>query len=328
MLSLDDLNARIRTWQFKLQLGDVRPPELPPKILSGGGLGYKTRSCVMLAENLLFIVADKVEEAREHFQHFARGLRLAQVLLEAPSFNNMNLLFLSIRMVQVEMDRLALYPWATQTSKLHFILHLIEQIVKHGATRNASCLSLERHYKVVKSKVTACFKNLSYSIALNHHNHQQWQDGALFEYKDGQRKSKSFKHTLKPLREVNVDQIPEHVFARFEAYIMAHRVYSDVKYGSARFTITDVFEVGNLEDWNAQFVQVQLFLTDDTKVLAVVQYLRPEKFDKDFGCYEVTRGDYDVVDFNSLENKFVLPCFQLGDKMYVNRKYSAALEYD
>ena len=57
---------------------------------------------------------------------------------------------------------------------------------------------------------------------------------------------------------VSRDAIPDHVNARFEAQIMTHSIYPQMKYGSVRFAIGDVFEIGNLEDWEPQFVQVQL----------------------------------------------------------------------
>ena len=90
-----------------------------------------------------------------------------------------------------------------------------------------------------------------------------------------------------------------------------------------RFAIGDV-----LEGWEPRFVEMQLFLNDNGRVSAIVQHLLPGKFEPDFVCFPVTRGHYEVVDFTSLDHKYVLPCFELGDNLYVNRKHSPAIEHD
>ena len=109
---------------------------------------------------------------------------------------------------------------------------------------------------------------------------------------------------------------------------MTYNIYPQMKYGSVRFAIGEVFEIGSLEDWEPQFVEVQLFLNDNGRVSAIVQHLLPGKFEPDFACFPVTCGHYEVVDFTSLEHKYVLPCLELGDNLYVSRMYSPAMEYD
>lgn len=324
VITLPDLNRLISEWEFKLQPGDVKPPELPQKILSGGGLGYKARCLVLLAENILFIVREKRDQAKADFQHFARCLRLSQALLEAPSWSEHNLVMLKVRILHFLLCRMNLYDWATVTSKMHFILHLIQQIRKHGATKNTSCMSDERHYKVVKRHVTACFKNLSYSLAVRHQN---WQITALFEMKDGVMKPKSFEHVLTPAEKMTEETVPAHISRMFHAEIITARIYRYVKYGNMKFAIGDVFDLGNLESWEPQFAQIQCFLTNDVSISAIVQYLVSEQFEPDFGCYVVKRGGYGIIDFGQMENKFVMPHFCFDETMYVNRKYSAALEY-
>lgn len=308
-----------------MQPGDVRPPKLPNRILTGGGLGYKARCLVLLAENILFIVRMKRNEARADFQHFARCLRLSQALLEAPSWSEHNLIMLKVRIVHFLLCRMSFYDWATVTSKMHFILHLVKQIIKHGATKNTCCMSDERHYKVVKSKISSCFKNLSFSLAMYH---QHWQIPALFELKDGLMKPKSFKLVMTPAGEMKEENIPADINQMFHAEIMTARIYEYMKHGSMKFVVGDIFDLGNLESWNPEFAEVQCFLKDGVSITAIVQYLISNQFEPDFGCFVLKRGGYGVIDFLQLKNKFVLPHFVVDETMYVNRKYSAALEYD
>ena len=70
VISLHDLNERISNWDYDLQPGDAKPPDIPDRVLRGGPLGFKAKACVTLAENIRLILREIKSEASAHCKQF------------------------------------------------------------------------------------------------------------------------------------------------------------------------------------------------------------------------------------------------------------------
>lgn len=323
VISLADINSRIRNWEFQLQTGDGKPPDIPDRVLTGGAFAFKAQALMTLADNILFILRDKEPYTEKHFRQYARCLRLSQAILKAPTWNIVNLKILKLRMVIFHFVRRSMYEWATMTPKAHYILHLIEQMIQHGAARYQSCIQFEKHYKVIKAKPLGCYKNVSYSLA---YFHQRWQVGALFKFEDGKATSKNFEQIVQPVARVDRSDIPQDVLDRFDGEIFASDVLSCVKFGTCKFGKGDVIELGDLSSPKPEFGEIVMFLHQGSIYRAIVRRLEAKGFASSFGSFSVQPRNLDIVDFTNMEYKFVNPVFKEGDGYWVCRKYSSAVE--
>ena len=156
----------------------------------------------MLAEDILEIVSHLFDSSLAvHFQHYARCLQVSLALLEAPDWPEWNVINWHMEFVRVIGDRRRLYWWTTTTPKLHFLLHMRDQIWKHGAACYFSCLAWERSYKLLKRKKLVNFKNVSHTVT---HDRQTCHFSSLFSFLNGLAEGLSFKDSIVALKKFSI----------------------------------------------------------------------------------------------------------------------------
>ncbi|XP_063967064.1 uncharacterized protein LOC135156960 [Lytechinus pictus] len=173
------LNFKILSFPYTYLECAARPEIIDANSLKDKGRIKQTSAAMMTLITILpLVVADKVPKMNEKWLNF---LRLVQMTLLATSPTCMLTTAALLRQFTYEHHTkfVSLYPRARVIPKMHYCLHLPEQLVQYGPLRNHWCMRFEAKHGFFKTKKWRCFKNLPLSISTKHQKYMCYkQHGA------------------------------------------------------------------------------------------------------------------------------------------------------
>ncbi len=169
--TLDCLNRKIAQFEYDDSELNDKPQLLEAKHLERGSpMSQSAASMKVLATNLPFMIADDIPEDDMNWQCF---LMLLQILLlsfsPVASIDTANTLRCIIALHHK--SYVSLYGRDAVTPKMHYMLHLPEQLLRFGPLRHHSCMRFEAKHGFFKMKKWFNFKNLPCSLSFHH---QRW----------------------------------------------------------------------------------------------------------------------------------------------------------
>ena len=162
---LKELNRKILNFNY-CYLDKINKPEpisrLP--LVDTGKISQTAAAMVTLCITLPLITCDSIPQGDERCDNFIFLIKI--MLLSISPYVNVDTIDLLKMMINIHHTKFKqLYPKSSITLKMHYIVHLPEQMLTYGPLRNVWCMRLEAKHNFFKSKKWQCFKNVPMSLA-------------------------------------------------------------------------------------------------------------------------------------------------------------------
>lgn len=165
LLNLEDLNKRIRKWNFGTKETIRISPITKSHLKENGKINMNAKEVWFFVENMPFLLADLVPNNDEHFRFVLLMHDLLEICLHpnfgADEFYILDLIINNHHKFYKEQLQ------GTLTPKFHFILHYKEVIMRCGPLKDLMCFRLESKHQELKSytNVSHNRRNVPVSIA-------------------------------------------------------------------------------------------------------------------------------------------------------------------
>lgn len=168
MFTLKWFNEAIIAFPYSYLHSNRKPVTFEKKHLDGTGTIRQTASAMLtLCEVLPIIIGQKVPEANEVWINW---LRLIQIVLlcTTPYCSRSTASILQIFICKYLHTFRNIHSRATFTPKMHFMIHLPQQMLLYGPLRHTWCMRYEGKNGFLKSKKYQNFKNIPACAARDH----------------------------------------------------------------------------------------------------------------------------------------------------------------
>ena len=166
--TLEWLNTAIKGFQYSYLHSSAKPEEIDKNHLQGPGTIKQTAAAMLTLMFILpVLIAHKVPEDDAHWKN---TLRLLQIVIFSTSTycSKETVLFLRTMIAEYLHNFKTLYPRASFTPKMHYMIHLPTQMFKFGPLRHHWCMRFEGKNGYFSNKRYKNFKNLPLSLANRH----------------------------------------------------------------------------------------------------------------------------------------------------------------
>jgi len=323
------LNVQLLSFSYTYLETDKPEPILRGDLLSEGKLKQTSAAILTLCKTLPYIVGVKLPNDCEKWINFLRLLQIT-FLATCPAVTVETAGHLSQLVATHHTLFTKHYPKASVTPKMHYLVHLPNQLLRFGPLRNHWCLRFEAKHGYFKALRLKCFKNLPLTLAKKH---QLWmcykQLGPL-----GSR-SKNYLYEGDLVREgVSKELTAEYpsLVAQFAAILNCS---DDSVY------VTDSIKVNGIEyrqgcaivlsyDFSGlpQFVVMRdMFVHNDVKFF-VVEELAVDHFNPQMLCYVVEPSSvFRVVRYVELRYPWPLSLHSINGHLCVINVYGHVCEF-
>jgi len=165
LFSFEWLNTQLSSFCY----GELDKPEPIQKldVLSVSKIKQTSGAMLTLCKILPVIVGRKVPDDCQQWLHF---LRLVQItfLATCPVVTFDTAADLRQLIVTHHLVFMELYPKTSIAPKMHYLIHLPDQLLMFGPLRHQWCMRFEAKHAFFKSLKLKCFKNLPKSLAMKH----------------------------------------------------------------------------------------------------------------------------------------------------------------
>ncbi len=155
------LNHVIKNFEFAgtNKLDKLQPIDSKALDSNNRSLTQSAALMIVLITNLPALIGDKVANDDEHWENCLRLLNKTLLVMSPIVFvDTYNTLVCNISRYRIRFAEL--YPTTLCTPKLHYLIHLPEQLRKFGPLRHQWCMRYESKNGFFKSKRWFCFKNI------------------------------------------------------------------------------------------------------------------------------------------------------------------------
>lgn len=165
------------------------PPESRPIMLTRENLNSDDNKLKQTAHNMWILahilpvlVGHKVPENDNNWKNFLRLVQIQQ-LVTSPIANSTTVTTLTVLIYRHNEQFQLIYNDRSYLPKLHYLVHLPEQLKQFGPLRNQWCMRMEAKHSFFKRKKYKNTKNLPYTVAMEHQtwmsSQQRENDGTL-----------------------------------------------------------------------------------------------------------------------------------------------------
>lgn len=135
--------------------------------ISGGKIKQTAAAMWTLCQILPFIIGPKIPR---HDPNWHNTLRMIQICIFGTSSYcaRETSSLLSLQIAQYLSEVKSLYPKSSFTPKMHYLVHLPQQMLSYGPLRHHWCMRFEAKHSYFSQKKYKNFKNLPYTLAKRH----------------------------------------------------------------------------------------------------------------------------------------------------------------
>ncbi|XP_074661516.1 uncharacterized protein LOC141914149 [Tubulanus polymorphus] len=331
-MNVSVLNNCIANYSYsELEMKD-RPQPIDRKTLFGNGkLNQTSESMRILMYHLPFILnaMNILDDRDEYWSNWIR-LQKITILSLSPIISDETIAFIDILVAVHNRKFVEIYPDESYTPKLHYMVHLGDQMRKYGPLRTHWCMRFEGKHGFFKKMKWNNFKNIALVIATKH---QQWlclqQLGT-----DGQR-SMRFLNDEDDIKFGHIMHEDEDHFNDIMTYLVreTHRLQIGPLMISPKIVVHGhIYMPDNIlllefdEDEYPVFCKItKIVVVQEEKYLLLDRFL-VERYDYTLNAYEL-REDHScsrnkILSVQDLQFPWVLPQKCFGYKRYVLLCYS------
>ncbi|XP_048583720.1 uncharacterized protein LOC5498446 isoform X2 [Nematostella vectensis] len=171
LFTLDELNTRIRTFDFGYHSDTNRPAPIQPTRLVSNDHTLKQHANQMwcLGMFLPLLVGDLVPEDDEHWELFCILLQIMRIVF-SPVIDKEQLPYLQVLIQHHHQMFQQLFPGCSITPKMHYMVHMPTTILKLGPLVHSWCMRYEakHHYFKRTAILLGNWINLPFSLAKRH----------------------------------------------------------------------------------------------------------------------------------------------------------------
>ena len=295
-------------------------------VMSESKIKQTSAAMLTLCKVLPMIIGRKVPDGCVHWINF---LRLVQItflatcpLVTSDTVANLRQLVATHNLVFA-----ACYPKSTITPKMHYLVHLPDQMLKFGPLQNQWCMRFEAKHAFFTSLKLKCFKNLPKSLAAKH---QLWmcskQLGALgaannnFLYVGDivpEGEEQSFSDLFPDLKAKFLSLISTPAVEPIMVYIA-----NTVKIHGLTYSIGSVLVTGYDHCGLPAMALLKNIVVYDSLKYFVVEELQIDSYEVNFLSFSVSlTGTMDVVKHASLYNVWPLTLYCVDNMQLVMNIY-------
>ena len=260
----------------------------------------------------------------DHYRHFVSLVKIAQIAF-SPYSNEQTACELEDLVHYLGTKWTILYPMSRIKPKLHYLVHLSEQLRNFGSLHGLSCLRFESKHGWFKDWRTKCFKNLSLSLSRKHQFHlchQMLDINGLA--------AQNFVYTGDEIAEgtiVTISRSDQNLYNAFVAtfghdnsfaiYETNKVIVQGIEYENNCALLLEMDELGH----PTFGLLCNIFVKEEVKYFAI-EILEAECYIWQFHSYVVNYTDtYRLVRWGELKNKFPLKMHKIGDKKLIMNRY-------
>ena len=330
--TIDWLNMQLDSFQYSYLENDKPEPILRNDLLAEKKLKQTSASMLTLCKILPYIISMKVPQDCAKLVNFLRLLQIT-FLATCPSATSQTAG--QIRQLVATHHILCRehYPKASVTPKMHYLVHLPNQLLKFGALRHHWCQRYEAKHAFFKSFRMKCFKNLPKSLA---QKHQLWmcykQVGPMgtftrnFLY-DGDVVTEGENKLLSDAYPTLAAQFVASVSGNAERDLDAY-LTSSVKIHGLLFKTGCVLVMEYDFSGLPTFVIVRDICVDKDTKLFVVEQLEVDHFNQAMLCYVAkATNSVSLVRYADLQHPWPLSLHNINGKMCVINSYGHIAEF-
>ena len=325
--SLDWLNNQIQEYAFS----EADKGHLPEKITRNQivtDIHIKQKAVAMLS--LLFCLPHIlgpifITGNDDHYKHFICLVKITQICFSPYSNENTHAELESL-VEQFGSEWLRLYPMSRVRPKLHFLVHLVEQMRQFGSLHGLSCLRYEAKHGWFKDMRIKNFKNLPLSLS---NKHQLYLCHKMIDIHGAP--AKNFIYSGDEIGEGHVTRISR---ANLDIYNLLSRTFGiQQQYDIYETDYVNVNGIGYTNGCvlvlkvdvlgHPTFGQVEnIFVNDEIKYF-IVRTLEAVCYIWQLHSYKVVdTEDYDIIRWGELTNVFPLKVDKINNEKFVMNKYS------
>jgi len=165
--TIDWLNSQLNSFQYTYLENDKPELFLKSDVLSESKLKQTAGATFTLCRILPYILSLKIPENCALWVNFLRLLQIT--FLATCPIVSVNTAAQIAQLVTTHHTMFTeLYPKASVTPKMHYMIHLPDQLLKFGPLRHHWCMRFEAKHAFFKGFHLRCFKNLPKSLAVKH----------------------------------------------------------------------------------------------------------------------------------------------------------------
>ncbi|XP_028395767.1 uncharacterized protein LOC114519789 [Dendronephthya gigantea] len=175
-LTLRELNHRIDSFDYGYMNCKNKPTNITRETLSGLNdtkLKQTASQTWCLCRFLPNMIGDKVDSNLEYWQCFLKLWNIVQICV-APAITQVDVACLKVIISEHHVMFKRLYPHASIIPKMHYLIHVPDEILRFGPPRNIWTMRFEAKHSFLKSSITKNFKNVPKSVAFAHQREMCW----------------------------------------------------------------------------------------------------------------------------------------------------------
>ena len=176
--TLETLNALITSFKYSYTDIKNRPSPIEKAHIFREKLLQQTAAATLtLCLTLPYMIGQYIPIGNVKWENFLRLLLITNLCL-SPSADLMTVAQLDQMIHTHHIVFKREYPTASVIPKMHYLMHLPQQILNYGPGRYHWCMRFEAKHGYFKTKKWRCFKNLPLSIANKHQMHMCYSAAA------------------------------------------------------------------------------------------------------------------------------------------------------
>ena len=325
ILSIQWLNTQLQSFRYSY-IDELNKPELfeAKNLLKFSKVKQNAASMLTLCYVLPLILKKKAAELGVHYDLFMTLMRIVTIAF-SPTATLDTGGELEVLVGHYLSHFKLLYPNKSKTPKMHFLLHLINQ-VEFGPLKYCSVIRMEAKHNFFKQHSWKNFRNLPLSLAVKH------QKNLCFELGDSQNSTYLVKiDEMKEGSGFVFDDCFPHLKNEFRAEVLVRynlREYSGVEVRKLNELVIEGIKYkagcGLLFGWEDKepiFAEVDTIAIFRNTKFFVLKVFNTEVYDSNANAYIVNESNTQkVATQQGLKNKWPLPIYSRdGDLLITNR---------
>jgi hypothetical protein len=313
-IDLNIINKKIMDFEYFFIDKDDKPNSINENHIANGSFPLSAGQMMTLVINMPFIIGDLFGQYDQNWLNF---INLNQILNLVFSFfyDCLTLKHLDLKIYEYLQNFHDLYPDASMTPKLHYLTHLVAQMVNIGPLRHHARFRFEAKNFLIKNFDYKCFKNICFSAT---DKHQFWMASKELEQLN--------KKSMKYVDDVcNVDQnktIDPCVLAKFN-FKSSISVCKFLKKDGFKY-IPGCFLIIELDlsvDMTSVGLVKEIFVVDGNHIF-YLQLFKIVKQNSSLNCFEISlTTKHHYIKFDDLIFKQAQFGIYVSNKLYLQVRY-------
>jgi hypothetical protein len=336
MFSISWLNENIQNYPYSSVDISRKPVVIERKhLVVDVKIKQSSSAMLTLCYILPLILALKVDESKEKYLNFIRLLQITQLCTSPYASRDTAGQLQQLVMEHNESFQIE-YPKNSTIPKMHFLVHMVQQVVQFGPLRHQWCMRFEAKHGFFKNFTWKCFKNLPYSIA---EKHQRWMCRQMMGNSEGKR-STTFMYAGDSVSEGQIVQFGEfYPELTLEMVELCHLLVPIIQqplmaYKTNTITIHgQMYKTGfavlyDNEDEDPKFARIQdIFVVEHAKFL-VAEKLETRHFSTKHNAFVVSaQATYMIIKPTTLKNTWPLPIHMVNGQLFIVNRYSHVAQF-